>query len=318
METEWPGLDYNDWIETYKTVHLWTQIVGKIRLSKEPWANHSWYSTLYVSSRGLTTSAISDGQKTFSLDFDFINQSLLIENSDGGYLNFSLQAEPISKFYNRVMTALHELRIEAVFDLHPNEIMDSVPFPEDSRPRIYNPEQAHNFWQVLVRVNNVFKDFRSRFVGKCSPVHFFWGSFDLAVTRFSGRRAPLHPGHVTHLPDRVAREAYSHEVSSCGFWPGNEAYPHAAFYSYAYPEPMGFSTAEIHSSSAFYHPTMREFVLSYDDVRNSKNPSQTLLTFLQSTYDAAATLGLWNRDLLEESSYRSICQLDKMLKEVSE
>ncbi len=318
MDTEWPSLDYSDWIETCKTLHLWTQIVGKVRLSKEPWTNHSWHSTLYVSSRGLTTSAISNGQKTFSLDFDFINQSLLIESSDGGYLNFPLQAETISQFYNRVMSSLHELRIEAVFDPHPNETPDNLSFPEDFRARIYNPERAYNFWQVLVRVNNVFKEFRSGFVGKCSPVHFFWGSFDLAVTRFSGRRAPLHPGHITHLPDRVVREAYSHEVSSCGFWPGNEAYPHSAFYSYAYPEPTDFSKAEIHSSSAFYHPNMREFVLSYDDVRNSKNPSQTLLTFLQSTYDAAATLGLWNRDLLEESSYRSICQLDKMTKNLNE
>lgn len=318
MDNEWPRLDYKDWFETYKTLHLWTQIVGKVRLSKEPWANHSWFSTLYVSSRGLTTSAISDGQKTFSLEFDFVNQTFLIETSDGGYFDFPLKAEPISQFYDRLMSALHELRIEAIFDPHPNEVEDSLSFADDTRPRIYNPGQAHNFWQVLIRVNNVFKEFRSRFVGKASPVHFFWGSFDLAVSRFSGRRAPIHPGHANHLPDRVNREAYSHEVSGCGFWPGNGAYPHTTFYSYVYPEPVGFSTAEIHSSSAFYHDNMREFLLSYDDVRNSKNPSQTLLTFLQSTYDAASTLALWNKDLLEESPYRSICQLDKMLKDIHE
>jgi hypothetical protein len=309
---KWPLLVYDDWKETRETLHLWTQVVGKIRLSKEPWANHSWYSTLYLTSRGLGTSAISDGEKVFSLEFDFLDHQLLIQSSERRTSNLHLRSESVASFYSRVMDALKEMGIQTMFDLHPNEVADVTPFNEDTRSRIYSPEQAWNYWQVLVRVNNVFKQFRAEFVGKCSPVHFFWGSFDLAVTRFSGRRAPEHPGHVPHLSDRVAKEAYSHEVSSCGFWPGNDAYPHAAFYSYAYPAPADFAIAEISPKEAFFNQSMREFILPYDAVRNSLNPEETLFSFLQSTYEAAANLGTWDRALLEESAYRTICEKGKL------
>jgi len=308
---DWPNLVYSDWVETYRTIHLWTQIVGKVRLCHEPWVNHSWGATLYVSSRGLTTSAIPYGEKLLTLEFDFIDHLLSIRTSEGHSATLPLNNDPISNFYNQLTKILEAFEIRSFFEPKPNELSESISFSQDFRPRIYFPEQAHNFWQILIRVNNVLKDFRAQFVGKCSPVHFFWGGFDLAVTRFSGRRAPMHPGHITHLPDRVAREAYSHEVSSCGFWPGNNLYPHAAFYSYAYPEPIGFSTAGVASSSAFYHPTLREFILPYKDVRKSDDPSKELLRFLQSTYEATATLGLWNRDLLEESPFRSLCENEK-------
>jgi hypothetical protein len=309
--SRWPELEYETWKPTYQTVHMWSQIVGKIRACKEPWANHSWYSTLYVTPRGLSTSAIPDGDRNFSVGLDFLKHRLHIQTSDDRSMQFSLQGEPIAIFFERVMTALKELGIETNFDLHPNEVMDNTSFTKDTRPRVYKPEQAQNCWQVLVPINNVLKEFRSRFIGKCSPVHFFWGGFDIAVTRFSGKRAPEHPGGIPHLSDRITREAYSHEVSSCGFWPGNEMYPHAAFYSYAYPEPPGFSTAKIQPAGALYHSTMREFFLPYDEVRNSQDPAGTLLNFLQSTYEAAANLGGWDRKLLEESSYLTLCQKNK-------
>jgi hypothetical protein len=211
MASNWPKLDYNEWKDTRELLHLWTQIVGKIRLSKEPWANHSWYSTLYVTSRGLGTSAVSNGDANFSLEFDFLEHQLILQSSDRKIISLHLRSETISSFFEHLMDALKRIGVEANFDPRPNEMMDITPFAEDTRSRIYSPEQAWNYWQVLVRVNNVLKKFRAEFVGKCSPVHFFWGSFDLAVTRFSGRRAPEHPGHVPHLSDRVAREAYSHE-----------------------------------------------------------------------------------------------------------
>jgi hypothetical protein len=307
----WPSLDYTAWKDTYETLHLWTQIAGKIRLSKDPWANHSWYSTLYVTPRGLTTSAINDGEKDFSIDFDFIDHRLNIQTSIGQSINFPLQSESVASFYNRVMNSLKEMEIETHFNPHPNEVAKTTSFLDDIAPRVYNPDQARNCWQVLVRVNNVFKEFRSRFVGKCSPVHFFWGSFDLVVSRFSGRRAPEHPGHVPHLANKVVKEAYSHEVSSCGFWPGNEAYPNAAFYCYAYPEPTGYGETKVLPQAAFYHPTMREFILPYEKVQKSQNPSEMLLQFLQSTYEGAANLGAWDRSLLEVSPYRDLCQVKK-------
>jgi hypothetical protein len=310
--SRWPQLDYNDWKETHETLHLWTQIVGKIRLSKETWANHSWYSALYVTSRGIGTSAISNGEENFSLDFDFLDHHLILQSSRRRSSTIRLRSESIASFYDRVMNALREIGVEAVIDPHPNEVEDATSFPQDKRPRIYSPEQAWNYWKALVRVNNVLKQFRAQFVGKCSPVHFFWGSFDLAVTRFSGRRAPEHPGRVPHLCDRVAREAYSHEVSSCGFWPGNDTYPQAAFYSYAYPEPPDFSIAKIKPRGAFYHPSMKEFILPYDLVRNSDDPESTLLSFLQTTYEAAANLGSWDRSLLEESAYRALCEQNRL------
>lgn len=313
MSALWPQLDYASWKDTYETLHLWTQIIGKIRLAKEPWANHSWFSTLYVTSRGLSTSAIADGHRNFSIEFDFLRHRLILKVSDGPYVDFFLRSETVATFYERVMSTLRGLKIEPHFSPIPNELVDVTPFSNDTRHKIYDRSQAEAFWQALVPINNILNVFRSRFVGKCSPVHFFWGSFDLAVTRFSGRTAPPHPGGVPHLPDRVAREAYSHEVSSCGFWPGNAAYPHAAFYSYAYPAPDGFGSAKIKGPGAFFHPTLREFLMPYDAVRESSDPDQAILDFAQSTYEAAADLGHWDRHALEDSAYRDECVMEKEL-----
>lgn len=313
MSATWPDLDYTSWKQTYETLHLWTQIVGKIRLSKEPWANHSWFSTLYLTSRGLGTSAVSDGDRNFSIEFDFISHRLDFQVSDGRCLTITLKSETVASFYQRVMSALSELGIESHFSAVPNELADGTPFFDDIGHKVYDPDQANAFWRALVPINNVLKIFRARFVGKCSPVHFFWGSFDLAVTRFSGRTAPPHPGGVPHLPDRVAREAYSHEVSSVGFWPGNAIYPQAAFYSYAYPAPEGFSSARVKGPGAFFHSTLREFVMPYDEVRNSVNSTEAILDFAQSTYEAAADLGHWDRHALEESPYREECVKDREL-----
>lgn len=307
MSASWPQLDYASWKDTCETLHLWTQIVGKVRLSKEPWANHSWYSTLYVTPRGLGTSAISDGDKNFSVEFDFISHRLEFQLSDGRCRVFTLQNEEVASFYQRVMSTLGELDIEAHFSPTPNETDDATPFFADTRHKTYNPDQANAFWRSLVPINNILKIFRSRFIGKCSPVHFFWGSFDLAVSRFSGRPAPPHPGGVPHLPNRVAREAYSHEVSSCGFWPGSGVYPQAAFYSYIYPAPEGFASAKIKGPGAFFHPQLREFVMPYDEVRKSADPAEAILDFAQTTYEAAADLAHWDRHALEDSAYREEC-----------
>lgn len=307
MNALWPKLDYSSSKDTYETLHLWTQIVGKIRLSKEPWANHSWFSTLYVTARGLGTSAISDGDRNFSIEFDFLNHRLVFQVSDGRSMEIPLQSEDVATFYRRIMGVLSELGIETCFSAIPNELENAIPFSADTDHRVYNRERAAAFWQALVPVNNVLKLFRSRFLGKCSPVHFFWGSFDLAVSRFSGRAAPVHPGGVPHLSDRVTREAYSHEVSSLGFWPGNAAYPQAAFYSYVYPAPERFSSASIKGPGAFFHPKLREFLMPYEEVRDSSDPAEAILDFAQSTYEAAAELGRWDRHALEDSPFREAC-----------
>jgi hypothetical protein len=301
----WPALEYAEWKSTYETLHRWLQIVGKVRLSKEPWVNHSWSSTLYVTANGLSTSAFPVGAENLSIDFNFINHCLVLSMSTGQQIDFKLQSESVAAFYGRIMSALEELGIDAKFEPKPNELADATPFRLDNQHRSYDRECAHTCWKVLVRVNNVLKQFRARFIGKCSPVHFFWGSFDLAVSRFSGQRAPEHKGGIPNLPDIITREAYSHEVSSCGFWPGNEFYPNPAFYSYAYPEPPGFAGAKIKPSVAFYHNEMKEFILPYQAVQNAPNPEEVLLSFLQSTYEAAANLGEWPRQQLEQSPYLS-------------
>lgn len=304
---DWPKLEYAEWLPTYRTLHRWLQIVGKIRLCHEPWTNHSWYSALYVTSRGLTTSAIPEGRGCFSAEFDFLRHRLGFRHSDGREILLPLKNEPVASFYGRVMDALDALGIRVSFDPRPNEVADATPFSEDTAHAHYVPDQANACWLALVGAQNILKRFRSSFIGKCSPVHFFWGSFDLAVTRFSGRRAPDHPGGVPHLPDRVAREAYSHEVSSCGFWPGNEAYPQAAFYSYAYPAPPGFAEASVQPAEAFYFEPLGEFLLPYEAVRAAEDPEALVISFLQSTYEAAATLGGWDRSLLEDSPHRAEC-----------
>jgi hypothetical protein len=279
---------------------MWTQIVGKIRLVQTPWINHSWHVTLYVTARGLTTSPIPHGLHAFEIDFDFIDHELHIKKSDGARRALKLQPQPVAAFYEAVMKALNTLELPVKIDMLPNEVENPIRFDEDKEHRSYDAEYANRFWRVLVQADRVFKDFRSRFCGKCSPVHFFWGSFDLAVTRFSGRPAPRHPGGIPHLPDQVTREAYSQEVSSLGFWPGSAAAPIPLFYSYAYPEPPGFSEAKVQPTAASYNAKMREFILPYDAVRTATSPDDVLLDFAQSTYDAASKLAQWDRAALKE------------------
>jgi len=295
----WPELPTAAWRDTYATLRLWTQIVGKIRLSRSPWLNHSWHVTLYVNARGLTTSPIPDGARHFEIEFDFIDHSLRILASDGPRRQFPLAGQSVASFYTLIVAALAELGIDAVIDEMPNELPDPVRFSHDNAHASYDGDAVRRFFRILSSTDRVFKQFRTAFLGKASPVHFFWGSFDLAVTRFSGRRAPRHPGGVPHLADAVASEAYSHEVSSAGFWPGSGAIDYPAFYSYAYPEPSGFRTTKVKPDAAFFHETMGEFILPYDAVRTAADPEQALLDFLQSTYEAAANAATWDRDALE-------------------
>ena len=295
----WPELPLDAWSDTCATLHRWTQIVGKIRLAQSPWINHSWHVTLYVTSRGLTTSPIPHGARTFDVDFDFLRHQLTIQSSDGGSAHLPLEPQSVAAFYGRLMHEMDRLGLHVDIDPKPNEVPDAIRFDLDESHAAYDRVYARRFWQVLVQADRVFKQFRARFIGKCSPVHFFWGAPDLAVTRFSGRRAPEHPGGIPNLPDPVTREAYSHEVSSCGFWPGGGSTPYPAFYSYAYPEPAGFPEAAVGPAGAFYSPDLREFLLPYDKVRLSDAPDATLLEFLQTTYEAAANLANWDRGALE-------------------
>jgi len=295
----WPELPTAAWRETYATLQLWTQIIGKIRLVRAPWLNHSWHVALYVTARGLTTSPIPDGFRTFQIDLDFIDHVLRTSTSDGAERQFALAGHSVASFYAATMAALAELGIHVTIDEMPNELPEPLRFSEDTVHAVYDSDAVQRFLQILVNADRVFKQFRTGFLGKASPVHFFWGSFDLAVTRFSGRRAPRHPGGVPHLADAVAAEAYSHEVSSAGFWPGSGAIDYPAFYSYAYPEPSGFRATKVKPDAAFFHETMGEFILPYDAVRTAADPEQALLDFLQSTYEAAANAATWDRDALE-------------------
>ena len=295
----WPDLPYPAWRETCTTLHLWTQIVGKIRLARTPWLNHSWHVALYVTARGLTTTPIPDKDRVFQIDVDFLDHVLNIETSDGARRPLPLRAQPVADFYAAVMAALADLGIRVHISEMPNELPDPIRFSEDRVHAAYDPEYAQRFWRVLLQADRVFKAFRTGFLGKCSPVHFFWGSFDLAVTRFSGRRAPPHPGGVPSLPDAVAREAYSHEVSSAGFWPGGGGIEYPAFYSYAYPAPEGFRTAPVRPDAAFFSQDLGEFILPYEAVRTAGASDAVLLDYLQSTYDAAADLGQWDRAALD-------------------
>jgi hypothetical protein len=279
--------------------HLWTQIVGKIRLSLTPWLNHSWHVALYVTTRGLTTSPIPYDTKAFQIDFDFIDHALRITSSDGEQRQMQLRPQAVADFYLHLLTMLEELNIFVRINEHPNEIPDALPFTRDRVHSAYDPLSANCFFKLLAQADRVFKYFRTGFIGKTSPVHFFWGSFDLAVTRFSGRRAPLHPGGVPNLSDAVVREAYSHEVSSAGFWPGSGSVDFPAFYSYAYPAPPGFDRALVKPDGAFFSHDLKEFILPYDVVRSAEHPDATLLNFLQSTYDAAASAAGWDRAALE-------------------
>lgn len=296
----WPSLPYREWKDTFETLRLWLQIVGKVRLVQSPWVNHQWHVTLYVTARGLTTSPIPHGTRIFQIDLDFLEQRLFVCSSDGGTRSLALEPQPVSRFYASVMALLDELGVPVKINRRPNELPRAIPFDEDTAPRAYDPEYAQRFWRALVQADRVFKAFRGRFAGKCSPVHLFWGSGDLAVTRFSGRRAPVHPGGAPNMPDWLLREAYSHECSSCGFWPGGDDAPYPFFFSYAYPAPPGFAEAAIRpAAAATYDKALGEFVLPYDAVREAASPDATLLEFLQSTYEAAADLGGWDRAALE-------------------
>jgi len=293
-ETAWPSLPLQSWQDTYSTLHMWTQVVGKIRLQLTPKLNHWWNVPLYVSSRGLTTSPIPCGQRTFEIQFDFIDHKLAITTSDGLVDHLQLRPMTVADFYHEVMAHLSALGLEVRINTKPCEVPDPIAFERDIVHAAYDPEYANRFWRILVTVNSIFLEFRSRFLGKCSPVHFFWGSFDLAVSRFSGRRAPERPG-----ADAITRAAYSHEVISAGFWPGGGSVSGPAFYSYTVPEPEGYSLARVQPGPSFYDPQLREFLLMYDDIRAADSPRSALLDFLQSTYEAGANLGRWDRNALE-------------------
>jgi hypothetical protein len=291
----WPTLPVNDWRDTCETLHMWTQIVGKTRLALAPMENHWWQVPLYVTPRGLTTSAIPNGERTFAVEFDFIDHHLNVRTNDGATRTLPLVPQAVADFYATYIALLHALDLE--FRIHPVpvEVETAIPFAEDRQHTSYDPDAAHRFWQLLVQSDRVLKRFRGRFMGKASPVHFFWGSFDLAATRFSGRLAPRHPGGAPNCPDYVMVEAYSRECSSCGFWPGGDAIAEPAFYAYAYPEPAGYADHGVRPGGAFYNRDLREFILPYEVVRTAGAPDEALLEFAQSTYEAAADLAGWNR-----------------------
>jgi len=294
----WPVLPYREWRDTIATLHLWLQVVGKIRLAQAPMVNHWWQVTMYVTPRGLTTSAIPYRDRTFRIDFDFIDHVLEIEECDGKTVRLPLEPMPVADFYCSVMESLKSLGIEITIRTTPCELVEVIPFEKDYTHASYDRNYAHLFWRALLQADRLLNIFRGRFIGKVSPVHFFWGAPDLAVTRFSGRTAPPHPGGFPHMADWITREAYSHEVSSAGWWPGaGEIEP--LFYSYAYPVPVGFAEARVEPEAAFFHPQLKEFVLPYEAVRRSSDPDAMVLAFLQTTYEAAANLAHWDRAALE-------------------
>jgi hypothetical protein len=294
----WPPLPLAEWEGTHAALHRWMQVVGKLRLAATPWTNHSWHVTLPLTARGIASGPLPCGDRFWQAEFDFIEHRLAISVGDGASAAVPLQAQSVAQFHARVCAALQSLGIPCGIRTQPCEIADAVPFEQDTQPRPYDGDAARRWWRILLQSDRVLRSFRARFVGKCSPVHFFWGAMDLAATRFSGRTAPPHPGGAPHVADWVMRDAYSHEVSSCGFWAGpGLGYP--AFYSYAYPEPEGFAQAPVQPRAAFYSQALHEFILPYDTVREAQDPDAVLLAFLQSTYEAAAERGHWDRAMLE-------------------
>ena len=302
MTETWPDLPLAAWSETCETLHRWVQVVGKVRLVSTPVLNHWWNVTLYVTSRGLTTSPIPHGTRTFDVAFDFLDHRLRIDTSDGDHDSFPLRPMSVRDFYAAFFARLRRLGIDVHIWTMPSEIANAVPFDQDVSHAQYDPEYAQRFWRVLVQAARVMNVFRTGFIGKVSPVHFFWGSFDLAVTRFSGRTAPPINSAAPNVAPRVMREAYSHEVSSCGFWPGNGGYGRAAFYTYAYPEPPGYADTRLRTADAFYDAGLGQFILPYDAVRQARDPDALLLGFLQETYTAAADLAGWDRTALERQA----------------
>lgn len=295
----WPTLPLSEWTDTCDTLHLWTQIVGKLRLALTPMVNHWWNVTLYVTPRGLSTSAIPHGVRSFEIHFDFIDHRLRIEANDGATESFALRPMPVADFYAEIMARLDKLGLQTHIWTMPGEIEGAIPFEQDRVHAQYDSDAVERFWQALVQIDRLFKLFRARFIGKVSPVHFFWGSFDLAVTRFSGRTAPILNAPAPNVAAWVMDEAYSHEVCSCGFWPGNGGYGRAAFNVYAYPEPDGFGATTLRTPGAFYDEGLGQFILPYDAVREASDPDGLLLGFLQETYEAAANLAKWDRQALE-------------------
>jgi hypothetical protein len=300
MQQKWPALSYEKGKDTYDTLHMWSQIVGKIKLATLPWVNHSWHITLHITPTGLSTQTMPYKNKNFQIDFDFIEHQLKITTSDGELQKFSLYGISVADFYKKIFGLLHSLNIDLKIKPVPSEIVDPIPFNEDIIHKTYDEAQVEAFHQALLYVQDTFMKFRGSFKGKCSPIHFFWGGFDMALSFFSGRRAPRHPGGVPGLPDWVVEEAYCREVSSCGFWTGNEMYPDPAFYCYLYPEPDGYKTAKILPAEAGYNTALSEFILPYQAVQQSEDPEKKLLEFLNSTYQAGADLANWDRETLED------------------
>jgi hypothetical protein len=294
----WPELHWKDWRDTQATLHLWTQVIGKIRLALATRINHWWHATLYPTSRGLTTSPMPYGNRMLQIDFDFLSHQLIFQTNDGLKDILALAPMPVSEFYAQVMEQMQALEMPVTINTRPSEIPNAIPFELDHQHSAYDGTSVTRFWKILLQAERVMTQFRGRFIGKVSPIHFFWGGFDLAVTRFSGRRAPKHTS-VPDTPDYVVQTAYSHEVSSLGFWPGGPGLEEAVFYAYAYPTPPRFSQAPVHPKEAYFHEGLGEFILSYDAVRRAPVPDQALLAFAQSTYEAAANLALWNRSELE-------------------
>ena len=297
--TIWPDLPLAAWSETCDTLHLWTQIVGKVRIAVTPIVNHWWNATFLVTARGLAAPAMSHAGQTFDVIFDFLNHRLVIETSAGRLESVALKAIPVADFYNEFMQRLHRLGIDVHIRTMPSELENAIPFDRDRVHAQYDPIYAQKFWLALLQANRVLNEFRARFIGKASPVHFFWGSFDLAATRFSGRTALPPKGSTPNVANWVVAESYSHEVSSCGFWPGNGGYGRAAFFVYAYPEPTGYGDTRLGTPEAFYDTGLGQFILPYDAVRQAADPDRLLLGFLQETYEAAAELAKWDRETLE-------------------
>lgn len=294
--SNWPELDYHDLKDTLQTVQLWTQIVGKIRLVKTPWINHGWHVTLYISSRGLTTGSIPYEHGVFQIDFDFVDHQLTITSSKGSSAIMNLNPGPVSGFYEQLFRLMAKIGIHVNIYAKPNEIANAVPFYEDHADRFYDEQQMHNYWQALVRIEGVFTRFRAGFNGKCSPVHLFWGEFDYTISLFSGKKAPVHHGTVPNMPERIMQEAYSHEVASAGFWAGSESHPYPSFYAYCYPADAEYGNQEVLPAAAAYHSEMGEYLLNYDAVQRADDPSDILLKFVQTTFDAAVKTSHWNEE----------------------
>lgn len=299
MSKNWPDLSYHDLKDTIVNVQLWTQIVGKIRLSTMPWLNHSWNVTLYVSPKGLTTGSMPYDHGIFQIDFDFLSHQLIIQSSKNGQQLIALYPRTVASFYKELFEKLSLMEINVEISGIPNELDFVIPFEKDETHFEYDQVQIYLFWQALTQIQNIFTRFRAKFHGKSSPVHFFWGAFDLALTRFSGRKAPEHAGVAPHMPAKVMKEAYSHEVSSCGFWPGNNSFPEPVFYAYCYPTPDAFAKQAVSPEAAYFNQDLGEFILNYADVKNADDPESFLTEFLQSTYDAAANTGNWDREALD-------------------